>query len=77
VTLEHPFYNTESGRRIWESLENGAKHANGTIWLHDDGRVMVTISIDVPAKFKSFLDQVEERFHKYQLPITSAVQESR
>jgi hypothetical protein len=65
VTLEHPYYNTESGRRVWDSLENDAKYAGGMIWLHNDDKVMVTISIDLPAKFEAFLDREERRQHKF------------
>lgn len=66
ATLEHPFYNTESGRRVWEDLDDDAKHANGTVWLHKDAnKVMVTFSIDVPVKFNKFLDHEEGRYHKF------------
>lgn len=65
MTLEHPFYNTESGRKVWEGLDEASKYANGTIWLHENGKLMVTIAIDVPSKFQTFLEDEEQRYHKF------------
>ena len=75
VTLEHPFYNSELGRPIWDGLldDNYAKYANGTVWLHNDhDKVMMTIAIDVPARFNSFLNNEERRYNKFQSNLEGA-----
>jgi len=64
VSLEHPYYNTDSGRREWEALDetDPRKYANGMIRLSDeegnDGRkrVLVHVDIDLPARFQQLLD---------------------
>lgn len=68
VTLDHPYYNTEVGRKEWENLSDDVKWANGMIKLSDDGDkkiVQVSASIDLPGKFDSFLKSEEERAEKF------------
>ena len=61
VTLEHPYYNTELGRKEWETLGYDAKFAGGMLTLSNDGIVRITASIDLPRKFESFLTREEAR----------------
>lgn len=68
VSLDHPYFNTEIGRIEWESLPDDEKWANGMIRLSDDGDeriVQVSVSIDLPGKFESFLKSEEERANKF------------
>lgn len=70
VVLEHPFYNTEIGRKTWdEMVEN---HNNGTmknesiesgvLRMSEDGNtVEVHMSIELPSKFGSLMKWEEER----------------
>jgi hypothetical protein len=68
VSLNHPYYNTETGRKEWENLPDNEKWADGMIKLSDEGdesTVQVTVSIDLPGKFASFLKSEEERVEKF------------
>lgn len=67
VTLEHPFYNTRAGREVWNTLcESEKAFEGGKLWLSpEDDTVMVSASIELPQKFKSFLDRSEAVFQKY------------
>ena len=61
VTLEHPFYNNlkEDSTEIFNQLPE--KDQEG-LWLSPDGKVMVTVSIETPEKFDSFVSKENERF---------------
>lgn len=61
VTLEHPYYNTVLGRKEWEALDDDEKYASDMLTLTDDDIVRVAVSIDLPAKFESFLAHEEAR----------------
>lgn len=63
VTLEHPHYNTEQGRTIWDNLSDDERLKNGLQVIND--KVMVTASIDLPNKFESFLTHEQERAAKF------------
>ncbi len=65
VTLDHPYFNSEIGRRQWESLPENEKWAGGKIKLSNDDVVKVVASIELPAKFSSFLRSEEERAVKF------------
>jgi hypothetical protein len=69
VVLEHPYYNTEVGRKEWENLEDNEKWRDGMIKLSDDSSgnsiVQVNVSIDLPGKFTSFLKTEGERADKF------------
>jgi hypothetical protein len=71
VSLEHPFYNSPEGRRVYDRLfekENKMEQQldHGRIWKRpSDDTIMITISIDTPTKFDSFLDHEEARFIKF------------
>ena len=64
VSLEHPYYNTDSGHREWEALDetDPRKYANGMIRLsHEAGsdgrkRILVHVEIDLPERFQQLLD---------------------
>lgn len=66
ITLEHPYYNTAVGHKEWQTLHDESKYAGGILSLADDGIVRVTASIDLPAKFESFLEHEEARTMKFQ-----------
>lgn len=63
VTLQHPFYNTPSGRKEWES--NSAKllgeFGNGdgkfSFTQEDDGTVLIHSEIELPSKFKELMNK--------------------
>ena len=65
VCLDHPHYNTEIGRKEWDSLPHEDKWAGGRIRLSEDGTtVQVHLEISLPSKFESFLEWEEERVNK-------------
>jgi 23S rRNA-/tRNA-specific pseudouridylate synthase len=64
ISLEHPFFNSEYGRPIWETLDEEEKYGKN-IWLSESNRVMVSASIELPDKFENLLAREEERFHKF------------
>jgi len=65
VSLEHPYYNTEVGRKKWENLPEEEKYQNGMLRLSEDGEVVeVHASIDLPEKFESFMKNEESRFER-------------
>jgi hypothetical protein len=64
VTLEHPFYNSEMGRKLFDEMSEEQRFAGGKLWLSEDDTVMVSASIKIPEKFGSLLDREEERFLK-------------
>lgn len=60
VSLEHPFYNTDEGRRAFKSLQalpDGVHSAQ-------DGKVMVTVSISLPDKFESMMEREDDRYER-------------
>lgn len=64
VTLQHPYYNTKAGRVIWNSLseeEKRSDHASVFVSEEDNDTIMVTASIDLPTKFKSFMAAEQEK----------------
>ncbi|KAL9183114.1 hypothetical protein ACHAXT_004901 [Thalassiosira profunda] len=60
IELEHPYYNTPSGRQEWEA-ERGDRDA--LVW-EDKGTVMVRARIDLPSKFESFIQHEGSRAAK-------------
>jgi 23S rRNA-/tRNA-specific pseudouridylate synthase len=68
VRLDHPYYNTDIGRKEWEALPEHEKWANGKIKLVKDldGKetIEVLVKIDLPEKFESFLLNEGERYRK-------------
>jgi len=58
VSLLHPYYNTEEGRKQWEALDTEDKYRGGMICLSDDGsnKVLVHAEIEVPQYFQDLLD---------------------
>ena len=68
VTLEHPYFNTEQGRAIWDSMTDEERFGSGMVFCDDDDKIMVTASIDLPNKFESFLMHEEQRAHKFGCP---------
>lgn len=72
VILEHPFYNTEIGRKVWDEMtarninevreEDSNFIGNTTVRLSEDGStVEVHASIETPLKFKNLLRWEEDR----------------
>lgn len=65
VTMEHPFYNTPSGRKEWEVLDNERKIAGRALRLAG-GKVMLSAEVDLPDKFESLLRHEAERYEKFE-----------
>lgn len=63
VTLEHPYYNTVVGRKFFDDNREILLEANNSLWLAEDGTVMVSASIPIPNKFEAFMDREEERYN--------------
>jgi 23S rRNA-/tRNA-specific pseudouridylate synthase len=68
VVVNHPYYNTEIGRKEYDAMSEEKKSfAGGMIYLSEiENLVKVQASIELPAKFSSFLRWEEERFHKFE-----------
>jgi 23S rRNA pseudouridine1911/1915/1917 synthase len=70
VTLEHPYYNTEHGRAIWDAMSEKERLADGgeMIFVNeaDNDTIMVTASIELPSKFESFLAWEQQRVEKFE-----------
>jgi len=61
LSVDHPFYNTNKGRKVWDSMENQEeKYARGMLRLNEANRVVLTVSIPIPKKFDSFIAWCEE-----------------
>ena len=63
VTLEHPYYNTEHGRTIWDQMSDDERLETGLALVND--KVMVMATIDLPNKFESFLTHEQQRAEKF------------
>ena len=64
VSLEHPFYNTDQGKEAFRLLEASGESLPNGMWVSPDGKVMVTVSIDLPDKFKSIMERESERYEQ-------------
>lgn len=62
VSLLHPYYNTEEGRKEWEALDTEEKYQGGMICLSDDesNKVLVHAEIDLPQHFQDLLDSASD-----------------
>jgi len=66
IRLDHPHYNTEAGRKEWDSLPDKEKWADGQLRLSDDGTIVeVDANINLPEKFNNFLAREEKRELKF------------
>ncbi|KAL3823187.1 hypothetical protein ACHAXA_010071 [Cyclostephanos tholiformis] len=67
VELEHPYYNTPSGRKIWLGMDRRVQGHGDAILREDEDTGIVTIRarIDLPEKFQSFLDRENSRANKF------------
>ena len=76
VTLEHPFYNTRAGREVWANLPEADKvFEESQFWYSPDtDKVMVSASIELPQKYRSFLDRSEAVYQKYAVAEDMATQ---
>jgi hypothetical protein len=64
VTLEHPFYNSEDGRVVFDKIPDSEKARMEGISVAPDGKVTVAIEIDLPDKFDSFMTRENDRFER-------------
>ena len=62
--FRHPFYNSNEGRAIWEGLGEEAKYKGGKLFVAEDDKVMVRVSVDLPEKFETLLQREEERYSR-------------
>jgi hypothetical protein len=78
ITHEHPYYNTMEGRLEWNNCQILSQHSELSVDSNDDkkdivwynshtNKVMVSASIEPPAKFQSLLLREEERYKKFQI----------
>lgn len=69
IEIEHPYYNTPSGRTNWISVEcAGVDHKQGGATVQEDERtgiIVVKAAIPLPEKFRSFLDREHARANKF------------
>ncbi len=67
VELEHPYYNTPSGRKLWLEMDRRVQ-SNGDALLQEDentGMVIVKARIDLPDKFLSLIERENSRTKKF------------
>ncbi|KAL3767431.1 hypothetical protein ACHAW5_004824 [Stephanodiscus triporus] len=67
IELEHPFYNTPSGRKIWRDMDRSVQ-SHGDAMLREDadtGMVIVKARIELPEKFQSFIERERSRAKKF------------
>lgn len=64
VSLEHPFYNTEEGRAVFDKLSEKERSHKKGLGLSSEGRVMVSVEIDIPDKFEDFMTREEDRYNR-------------
>lgn len=86
VILEHPFYNTEHGRKVWNELyENHEKSdpknegiERGILRMSEDGStVEVYVSIELPPKFGNLMKWEEARAKRFEEEDTSSMTSSQ
>ena len=70
IEIEHPYYNTPSGRTKWTEMVEcaGVDHKQGGATIQEDERtgiVVVKAAIPLPEKFRSFLDREHARANKF------------
>lgn len=66
VSMEHPYFNTDHGREIWNNMSEEERFGSGMVFQEEnDGRIMVTASIDLPTKFENFLLREQQRSDKF------------
>lgn len=66
VVLEHPYYNSEIGRKEFASLSDGAKSEMKGIEQAPDGTVLVRATIPLPQKFTNFMEREQSRYEQLQ-----------
>ncbi|KAL7529045.1 hypothetical protein ACHAXR_006153 [Thalassiosira sp. AJA248-18] len=68
IELEHPYYNTPSGRKEWIAM-GGRKmlHGDALLWEDEDtDTVMIKARTELPKKFESFLKHENARATKFE-----------
>ncbi len=67
VEIEHPYYNTPPGRKVWHGMDRRIQSNGDAILREDEDTGMVTIwaRIDLPEKFRSFIDRENSRANKF------------
>lgn len=66
VVLEHPYYNSEEGRKEFENLSDEAKSSMKGVEQTPDGTVLVRASIPLPEKFTNFMEHEQDRYERLQ-----------
>jgi hypothetical protein len=64
VVLEHPYYNSEIGRKEFEGLGGVAKSEMKGVEQASDGTVMVRASVPLPKKFANFMEREQHRYKR-------------
>ena len=66
IELEHPYYNTPSGRQGWDRGTKAEREDRDALVWEDkvSGTVMVRARIDLPSKFESFIQHEGSRAAK-------------
>jgi len=68
IEVEHPYYNTPSGRKVWLEMDTRVVQSNGDAILQEDedtGMVILKARIDLPEKFQSFIERENSRAKKF------------
>jgi len=66
VVFEHPYYNSEMGRKEFANLSDEAKSKMKVVQQAPDGTVLVQATIPLPQKFITFMEREQYRFEQLQ-----------
>jgi hypothetical protein len=67
LIMEQPYYDTDVGRKEWETLDDGVNFAGGMLSLSQEGIVRATASIELPTNFESFLTHEKVMYQNFEL----------
>jgi hypothetical protein len=64
IILEHPFYDSEEGRKIFHQLSEEQLATMKGLEETPDGKVIVSVSNPIPDKFESFMTLEEDQYER-------------
>ena len=66
IEIAHPYYNTPAGRKQWIDMDRRIQiHGEAIIWEDEAGLVMIKATIDIPDKFRTFMERENTRAIKF------------
>jgi hypothetical protein len=66
IEIAHPYYNTPAGRKQWFDMDRRIQiHGEAMIWEDETGLAMIKATIDIPDKFRTFMERENTRAIKF------------